>query len=180
MIHCTKKWRWDLLIKWSNKGKALLYWGDIYEVQLEIRKYKNGCGGNASIMHTSLQRQQEIKIDILNKEISNKAWLIYSNGHWIWTGVTKKRKDKELTWLFWNKFNVLDFSTLFFFFPTCHALKAWFELSRVKLYWNDLKGNKNYFELRFVGLRYRGFDLLRVKLQWMYEGDPREIDFGLS
>ena len=26
-------------------------------------------------------------------------------------------------------------------------LKTWFELSRVKLYRNDLRGNKNYFEL---------------------------------
>ena len=33
------------------------------------------------------------------------------------------------------------------FFPTCHALKTWFELSRVKLSRNDLRGNKNYFEL---------------------------------
>ena len=32
-------------------------------------------------------------------------------------------------------------------FPTCHALITWFELSRVKLYRNELKGNKNYFEL---------------------------------
>ena len=29
-----------------------------------------------------------------------------------------------------------------FFFPTCHALKTWFELSRVKLYRNPLKGTK--------------------------------------
>ena len=31
------------------------------------------------------------------------------------------------------------------FFSNFHALKTWFELSRVKLYRNDLKGNKNYF-----------------------------------
>ena len=29
---------------------------------------------------------------------------------------------------------------------TWHALKTWFEFSRVKWYRNDLKGNKNYFE----------------------------------
>ena len=23
-------------------------------------------------------------------QLSNKAWLIYKDGHWIWTGVTKK------------------------------------------------------------------------------------------
>ena len=43
-----------------------------------------------------------------------------------------------------NKFNVLDFSTLFCFCfsLTCHALKTWFELLRVKLYRNDLKETK--------------------------------------
>ena len=34
-------------------------------------------------------------------------------------------------------------------FPTCQAL-AWFWLSSVKLYRNDRKGNKNYFELARV------------------------------
>ena len=48
------------------------------------------------------------------------------------------------------------------FFSTCHVLISWFELSKVKLYRNDLKGNKNYFELAGS---YRGFELLRVKLQ---------------
>ena len=59
----------------------------------------------------------------------------------------QKSKDKELTWLLWNKFNVLDFSTERFFFLTFHAPITWFKLSRVKLYRNDLKGNKNYLEL---------------------------------
>jgi len=35
---------------------------------------------------------------------------------------------------------------------------------RVKLYINDLRGNKNYFEL-VGGSSYRGFELPRVKLQ---------------
>ena len=30
---------------------------------------------------------------------------------------------------------------------TCQALKVWFKLSRVNIYINDLKGNKNYLEL---------------------------------
>ena len=30
---------------------------------------------------------------------------------------------------------------------TCNALKTWFEFSRVELYRNDLKGNKNELEL---------------------------------
>ena len=38
-----------------------------------------------------------------------------------------------------------------------------FELSRVKLYRNELRGNKNYFELAGVS-SYQGFELLSVKL----------------
>ena len=44
---------------------------------------------------------------------------------------------------------------------------------------NDLKGNENCFELE-GGSSYRGFELLRVKLQQMYDGNPGEIDFGSS
>ena len=42
-------------------------------------------------------------------------------------------------------------------------LITWFELSRVKLYRNELKGNKNYFELA-GGSSYRGFELSRVRV----------------
>ena len=35
-------------------------------------------------------------------------------------------------------------------------------------------GNENCFELA-GGSSYRGFDLPRVKLQWMYDGNPGEI-----
>ena len=41
-----------------------------------------------------------------------------------------------------------------FRFPTCHAFITWFELSRVKLSRNVLKGNKNYLELAGVFLHY--------------------------
>ena len=61
------------------------------------------------------------------------------------------------------------------FFPTCHVLKTWFELSRVKLYRNNQKGNKNYFDLA-GGSSYRGFKLQRIK----FRENPREINFGLS
>ena len=44
---------------------------------------------------------------------------------------------------------------LYYTFSTCQGLKEWFELSRVNLYGNDLKGNKNYFELA-GGSSYRG------------------------
>ena len=66
----------------------------------------------------------------------------------------QKSKDKEFSWLFWNKFSVSDFTTLTFP-PTCQALKTWFELSRAKLYRKNLRGNKNYFELA-GGSSYRG------------------------
>ena len=76
----------------------------------------------------------------------------------------KSNEDKEFTRLFWNKFDVSDFSTDTVFFPTCHALITWFELSRVKLYRNELRDNKNNFELA-GGSSYRGFELPRVKLR---------------
>ena len=43
----------------------------------------------------------------------------------------------------------------FFFSPTFQGLKSWFQLSRVKLYRNDQRGNKNYFESA-GGSSYRG------------------------
>ena len=61
-----------------------------------------------------------------------------------------------------SKFNVSEASRLFF--PDFQGLKTWFELLRVKLYRNDLRENKNYFEL-VEGSSYRGFELPRVKLQ---------------
>ena len=51
-----------------------------------------------------------------------------------------------------------------FFFPTCQVFITWFELSRVKLYGNDLKCKKNYFELA-GGLSYRGFKLAGGKIK---------------
>ena len=40
-------------------------------------------------------------------------------------------------------------------------IKKWFELSRLKLYRNCLKGNENYFELAGVS-SYQEFDLWEV------------------
>ena len=51
-----------------------------------------------------------------------------------------------------------------FFSLTFEALKTWFQLLGVKLHWNDLRGNKNYFELA-GGLNYWGFELLMIQLQ---------------
>ena len=90
---------------------------------------------------------------------------LLSDGHWIWTGVTKKIYNKE--WLFWNKFSALGFSTMvhrflsffLFFFKTCHMLKMWFELSRVNLYRNNLKG----FKQKSLQVSMR-FELARVQV----------------
>ena len=55
-----------------------------------------------------------------------------------------------------SKFNVSDASTLF---PRLFkTLRTWFELSRVKLYRNDLRENKIFFE--FSGW----FELSRVRV----------------
>ena len=43
------------------------------------------------------------------------------------------------------------------YFSTCHGLKTWLELSRVKLCRGDLKENKNYLELA-GGSSYGGFE----------------------
>ena len=60
------------------------------------------------------------------------------------------------------------------------ARQTWFELLRVRLYIkNDLKGKENCLELA-GGSSYRGFEFLRVKLQKMYHGFPKEIDFDSS
>ena len=46
-------------------------------------------------------------------------------------------------------------------FQTCDVLKTWFKLLRVKSYRNDVRGNKNYFEL-VGGSSYWGFELSGV------------------
>ena len=58
------------------------------------------------------------------------------------------------------KINSMFQTTVHFFVELSGAQS---KLSRVNLYRNDLKGNKNYFELA-GGLSYWGFELLRVKL----------------
>ena len=104
-------------------------------------------------MHTSLQRQQEIKIDIVNKELSNNAW--YDTGECMDTEFEwqKIKADKKMTRLFSIEFNVLHFSTpffLFFFLPNFSRALNVVRVVEGKWYRNDLKGSKNYFELREV------------------------------
>ena len=60
------------------------------------------------------------------------------------------------------KINVSDDSTLFF--PDFLRAQNIVKFLRVKLFGNDLRGDKNFFELP-GGSSYRGLELPRVKLQ---------------
>ena len=65
-----------------------------------------------------------------------------------------KSKDKEYVAV---KINSMIWTQCTFFLDLCQVLKTWFGLSRVNLYRNDQKGNKNYFELA-GGSSYQGFE----------------------
>ena len=79
--------------------------------------------------------------------INTQRWTLYLN----WADKNVRQGIHG----YWNNFNVSDCSTLF---STCQALKAWFELSRANLYRDDLKENKNYFELGGAS-SYPGFEV---------------------
>ena len=72
--------------------------------------------------------------------VNIQGWKIYLN----WTD--KKRKRKHCCFEINSIFRTARIS-LFFFFSTCQALKTCSELSRVKLFRNDLKESNIYFEL---------------------------------
>ena len=73
------------------------------------------------------------------KQQSIQGWTMNLN----WSDKKLKRKN----WIDCIQCFGLQYTV---FFPTCHSLITWFELSRVKLCGNVLKGNKNYFELARV------------------------------
>ena len=81
-----------------------------------------------------------------------------------WTKKRQKSKDKEFTWDSCFEMNSMCRTSVRGFFPSCHVLITWFKLLRVKLYRNELMGNKNYFELA-GGSSYRRFELPGIKLQ---------------
>ena len=67
----------------------------------------------------------------LQSLINTQCWTLYLN----WT---EKRKDKHYMIV-----KIISmFRTAVNFFLTCQALKAWFKLSGVNLYRNDLKETK--------------------------------------
>ena len=135
-----------------------------------------GGGENASIMYTSLHGQQEI-YRYFEKEIiwATKPWLISTVLNIVFEldrQKVKNLKEREntivlreiqgfglqftspVTGVFCSHlfatspgtkaWNGLQFIA---FFSNFHVLKTWFELLRIKLYRNNLKGNKNYVEL---------------------------------
>ena len=104
-------------------------------------------------MHT-----RDIHKILLKKKSIKQQSLINTVGKCIRTELTKKTKKQKNT-----RFNVSDCQEftffIIFFFLTCQALETWFELSRVKLFRNDLKENNIYFEL--AGGSGSGKSLLR-------------------
>ena len=68
--------------------------------------------------------------------------------------IRNQHSEKNNNLLYISSFQ-LSLTTNIMFITTCYALKTWFELSRVQLYRNDLKGNKSYFELARVKLQYK-------------------------
>ena len=95
-------------------------------------------------------REFKSRITGNNKEISNewggnaiKQQSIRRDEHWTWTGATKIIKTKN--WHGCFKTDSMFRTSVHVLFPDlCHALVTWLELSREKLYRNDLKGNENY------------------------------------
>ena len=93
--------------------------------------------------HFTSRAARDISIFWKKKRIKQRS-LINIHGWTLSLNLIDKKVKTKNTWLLWNKFNVSNWSTLW-----------------VKLYENNLKGNKNYFELG-GNSSYRGFELLRV------------------
>ena len=167
-----------------------------------------GRGENASIMYTSLHGQQEIYW-YFEKQIiwATRSWLISTVLHIVFEldrQKVKNLKEKE-TRLFWEKLKVLDCNSLHLFqaysahislqrpqehkawnrlqftafFSNFHVLKTWFEFLRIKLYRNNLKGNKNYFELA-GGSSYWGQNYSKWKKEIQGKSILVQVSEGLS
>ena len=97
------------------------------------------------------------KILLKKKVLSNKAWLILLENVFELNLQKRQRIRRIHSSMFRTARSSLFL--LLFFFLTCQALETWFELSRVKLFRNDLKENNIYFEL--AGGSGSGKSLLR-------------------
>ena len=91
---------------------------------------------------------------ILKTEWNNKAWLTSTELNIVFKFSRTDKKKKS-----WFEINSMFWTAVHYFISTCHVRKTGFELSRVKLYRNNLKGNKNYFELSGVDCMYVGLDV---------------------
>ena len=80
----------------------------------------------------------------------------------IWTKKGQKSKDKEFTWDGCFEINSMFRTSVRGFFPVLSRAYNMVQVIESKI--DELKGNKNYFELA-GGSSYRGFELPRVKLQ---------------
>ena len=134
-----------------------------------------GGGGECKYhVHFTSWAARDILIFWKRNNLSNKAFVDqYSAKHCIWIGQTKGKKSYrerkhdcfERNSRFWT---AIHFTCVFSahislqrpqerkpgtgynsqrFFSNFHVLKTWFELLRIKLYRNNLRGNKNYVEL---------------------------------
>ena len=118
---------------------------------------RRGRNASTCIMYTFLQGQQEIYWYFEKKSRATKLWLVSTALNIVFELDSDKKvknlKEKENTIVLREiQCFGLQFTA---FFSKFHALKTWFEFSRVKLYRTDLKENKNYFELA-GGSSYRG------------------------
>ena len=82
-------------------------------------------------------------------QLSNK---VYRNGRWIWTGVKKQRQRICF------EINSMFRTSVHRFYPDMSRAYNMVRVIGVKLYGNDLKRNKNYFEL-VGGLFCRTFEI---------------------
>ena len=127
-------------------------------------------------VHFTSWAARDILIFWKRNHLSNKALISqYSAKHCIWIGQTKGKKSKrerkhdcfERNSRFWTAIHFTCSRRFLLtslcnvpgntrpgmgynsqhFFSNFHVLKTWFELLRIKLYRNSLKGNKNYVEL---------------------------------
>ena len=91
----------------------------------------------------------------VKRESTVHGWNTRLDGHWIWTGVTKKQRQR-INMVVWNEFNISNFSTLFFL-RLITRLKHGSSNKRVKLKkkiegkitskWSEEKQKLRYFEL---------------------------------
>ena len=139
-----------------------------------MRKWDRGGLQVSCTLHF---RGSKTYIAILKKKFKKQSLINqYMDKHQYSIGLTKKWGQGiyscfEINSMFWTELTAL--------FRLVTRFKHG---SSYQGYKNDLKWSEgNQKLLRVSGSSsHGGFELPRVKLQWMYEGNPREINFGSS